>query len=143
MKDTQFITAKEKELTLKSWQRFIKSSFDKKHFTNRLYEHLHLHCSFIAHFNQQGFYNTYFEDPKQTIKFMKQFDKDHGCISVEYSSTHWLNSAPEEYSDINTAMIESLEPYKTKLYAGLKELFDTFEKEIKEGNGHFSFRVFA
>ena len=26
---------------------------------------------------------------------------------------------------------------------GLKELFDTFEKEIKKGKGHFSFRVFA
>jgi hypothetical protein len=31
------------------------------------------------------------------MKFIKQFDKDHGYISVEYGSTYWLNS--EDYTD--------------------------------------------
>jgi hypothetical protein len=31
------------------------------------------------------------------MKFIKQLDKDHGCISDEYGSTCWLNS--EDYTD--------------------------------------------
>lgn len=119
--------AEDKEKALKAWNRFIKSEFNIKYFTKRLYDHLTLHCSFIAHFNQQGFYSTYFEDPEDTIKFMKQFDQDHGCVSVEYGSTHWLNS--EDYSDINRAMVESLEPYKSGLYEGMKQK----AKEMKHG----------
>lgn len=119
MKPTKFMPAEDKEKVLKSWQRFINSGFDKKYFTKRLYDHLNLHCSFIAHFNQQGFYSSYFEDPEQTIEFLKQFDTDHACVSVEYSSTHWLKS--EEYRDLNTAMVKSLEPYKAGLYESLKQ----------------------
>lgn len=50
---------------------------------------------------------------------MKQFNNDHACISVEYGSTCWLNS--EDYTDLNNAMVESLEPYKAELYENLKQ----------------------
>ena len=119
MKSTKFMSAEEKEKVLKDWQRFIENDFDKAKFTKRLYNHLIQHCSFIAHYNQGGFYGTYFEDPEGTIKFMKQFDKDQGCISVEYGMKYWLNS--EDYGDINTGMVEALEPYKAEIYPRLKQ----------------------
>jgi len=130
--------AEDKEKALKAWNRFIKSGFNIKYFTKRLYDHLTLHCSFIAHFDQQGFYSTYFEDPEDTMKFMKQFDRDHSCVSVEYGSTHWLNS--EDYSDINRAMVESLEPYKSEIYPRLRQRakekklgeIERLQKEIKK-----------
>jgi len=119
MKSTKFMSAEEKGKVLKDWQRFIENDFDKAKFTKRLYNHLIQHCSFIAHYNQGGFYGTYFEDPEGTIKFMKQFDKDQGCISVEYGMKYWLNS--EDYGDINTGMVEALEPYKAEIYPRLKQ----------------------
>jgi hypothetical protein len=103
---------------LKDWQRFIESDFNKARFTKPLYNHLIQHCSFIAHYNQGGFYGTYFEDPEDTMRFIKQFDKEHGCISVEYGMTYWLNN--DDYRDINTAMVEVMEPYKGALYLRMK-----------------------
>lgn len=109
----------EKEKVLKDWKRFIESNFDKAKFTKRLYSHLIQHCEFIAHYNQGGFYGTYFEDPEDTLKFIKQFDKSQGCFSVEYGFDYWLNS--DDYKDINTAMVEAMEPYKSEIYPRLKQ----------------------
>jgi hypothetical protein len=50
---------------------------------------------------------------------MKQFDKEHGCLSVEYGATHWLTS--EDYKDINIAMVELMEPYKSEIYPRLRQ----------------------
>jgi len=119
MKSTQYMSAAEKEKVLKDWQRFIESDFDKTRFTKPLYNHLIQHCSFIAHYSQAGFYDTYFEDPERTTKFMKQFDMDQGCISVEYGMKYWLTG--EDYRDINTAMVEAFEPYKAEIYWRLNE----------------------
>jgi hypothetical protein len=119
MKSTKFMPAEEKEKVLRDWQKFIEYDFDFKYFTKRLYQHLTLHCSFIAHFNRKSFFDSYFTDPKQTTRFFHQFDKDFGCVSVEYGSAHWLSS--EDYTDINTAMVEAFEPCKSDLYALLKQ----------------------
>lgn len=119
MKDMKFMSAEEKEKVIKDWQRFIENDFDKAKFTKRLYNHLIQHCSFIAHYNQSGFYGTYFEDPEDTMKFIKQFDREHGCVSIEYGMTYWLNN--DDYRDINTAMVDAIEPYKANLYPRLKQ----------------------
>jgi len=119
MKSTQFMSAEEKEKVLKDWQRFLAADFDKARFTKRLYEHLIQHCEFIAHYNQGAFYATYFEDPEDTLRFMKQFDRELGCVSVEYGMKYWLTA--EDYQDINTAMVEAMEPYKAEIYPRLKQ----------------------
>lgn len=119
MKPTKFMSVKQKEAVLKDWKRFIENGFGREYFTEKIYDHLNLHCSFIAHFNHQGFYGTYFEDPDDTMKFLKQFDKDYGYRSIEYGTTYWFND--EDYNDLNSAMVESLEPYKAEIYANLKQ----------------------
>jgi hypothetical protein len=108
------MTAKEKELVLKRWVRFVKNGFRMSDFTKALYEHCINHCSFIAHFNRGGFYATYFEQPEMTAHFLTQFDKDRGCVSIEYGDTYWL-TAPD-YQDINSAMCDAIEPYKKAIY---------------------------
>jgi hypothetical protein len=113
------MSAEEKEKVLKDWQRFIESDFNKARFTKPLYNHLIQHCSFIAHYNQAGFYDTYFEDPEDTMKFIKQFDREQGCISVEYGMKYWLNA--EDYADVNNAMVETMEPYKCEIYPRLRQ----------------------
>jgi hypothetical protein len=112
------MSAEEKEKVLKDWQRFIESDFSQARFTKALYNHLIQHCSFIAHYNQAGFYDTYFENPERTTRFLQQFDNDYGCKSVEYGMDYWLTG--EDYRDINTSMVETFGPYKAEIYPKLR-----------------------
>lgn len=118
MKDAKFMSAREKELVLRAWEKFLRNGLKATGFTVRLYEHLVQHCQFIANFNRQGFYQTYFANPKNTIKFFKQFDTDFGCISIEYRML-WVDNA--EYGDINRAMCDAFDRVKAEIYQTLKE----------------------
>ena len=107
-RDARFLSAREKALVLKAWVRFLKRGLCLEDFTKRLYEHLHLHCSFIAHYNRVGFYAEYFENGEDTVRFLSQFDKRGDCRSVEYGHTLWL---PGDYEDLNRVMVEEASTY--------------------------------
>lgn len=100
--DVQFMTAKEKELVLKNWKIFLQHGLKKEHFTKRLYNHLHLHCGFIANFNIHGFYSTYFEAGQDTERFFEHF--------CNYSAQNY--GANIDYDDLNTAMRQVFSQYK-------------------------------
>jgi hypothetical protein len=117
-KDSEFMTAKEKGLVLAQWRRFVERGFNFEHFSDRIYKHLTLHASFIAHFDRRGFFATYFDDPEATIRFLRQFDIDYGYVSVEYGSSWWIKG---EYEDINHAMCDVVETCKGRLYAELEQ----------------------
>jgi hypothetical protein len=108
-KDVRFMTAAEKRKVLRQWVRFLKS----------LYHHLIQHCSFIAHYNLGGFYGVYFEDPSATQRFLDQFDRSKGCLSVEYGYAWWIND--EDYRDINNAMVDAAAALMPSLRSMLKE----------------------
>jgi hypothetical protein len=110
--DSQFLSAAEKQLVLKAWVRFLRKGLRYADFTKRLYEHLHLHCSFIAHYNRMGFYQTYFEQGEDTVRFLSQFDLRGECRSVEYGGTWWLQG---EYADLSGAMCKEAALYIPKL----------------------------
>jgi len=131
-KDVEFMSAEEKGMVLRDWERFLVKLTERqgptpteedharvlRAFTNRLYKHLHLHCSFIAHFDRRGFFDTYFTDPADTLRFLRQFDKDSDCRAVECGGSWWLRG---DYADINQAMCEALLPVKAELYAKLQK----------------------
>ena len=102
-RDTEFMSAREKGLVLKAWMRFLRKGLRFEDFSRRLYEHLHLHCQFIAHYDRAGFYRTYFESGEDTQRFLSQFDKRGECRSVEYGMRSWLEG---EYGDLAKAMLE-------------------------------------
>ena len=105
--DGEFMSARQKELVLKAWVRFLKHGLRFADFTKRLYDHLILHCSFIAHFDRGGFYRTYFESGEETARFLSQFDNRGECRSVEYGGG-WMQG---DYADLNRAMVEEAAPY--------------------------------
>jgi hypothetical protein len=112
-RDVQFMSARDKELVLKAWVRFLRNGLSFENFSRRLYEHLHLHCSFIAHYHRAGFYSTYFENGEDKVRFLSQFDKRNDRRrSVEYGGTSWLEG---DYGDLAVAMIEEASPYVPKL----------------------------
>ena len=112
----EFMSKEEKEKVLKDWKSFIKSGFSYEAFTKRIYEHLTLHCMFIAHYSKDGFYSTYFVNPEDTLKFLRQFDKDFGFKSIEYGTNIWIKG---DYEDINLAMCGEIEKCKKELYKRL------------------------
>jgi hypothetical protein len=108
--DSKFLSAEEKRRTLKHWELFLKSGLQREKFTKPLYNHLIQHCSFIAHYDINGFYSTYFENGDDIITFLSQFDDRKGMpASVEYGMTYWLTS--EDYYDVNSEMVRIASKY--------------------------------
>ena len=123
MHDTEFMSAADKEKVLRQWKLFLKSGLRKDKFSRALYDHLILHCSFIAHFDIHGFYDTYFTRGNATARILGQFDDGDGLKlpeGIEIGGTHWYTD--ERYADINAAMCEAARPYLPQLmrdaYAG-------------------------
>ena len=107
-RDAEFLSARDKRLVLKAWVRFLKNGLRFEDFTTRLYEHLYLRSSVIAHYNRAGFYAEYFERGEDTVRFLSQFDNRGECRSVEYAGPWWLDA---EYADLNQAMLEEGSKY--------------------------------
>lgn len=124
--DTKFLTAKEKMLILKNWIAFLKSGLSQDKFTKRLYEHLHLHCGFIAHYDINGFYGTYFNgDYVDAKRFFSHFDKtEHGSYN---SSSTW-----GDYIDIGKAMADEYEKLKDKIFTETQDKNDNRFELLKE-----------
>jgi hypothetical protein len=113
--DEQFMSGAEKQLVLKAWITFLKHGCRSEHFTERLYDHISLHCSFIAHYNRIGFYDFYFASPdERTPRFLDQFDPKQPGLSAEMGATYWLGDNATA-ADLNHAMREATGPYVEKL----------------------------
>lgn len=107
MKDSPFMTAAQKERVLRHWEAFLKSGLKTDMFTRALYEHLIQHCSFIAHYDRGGFYNTYFTTGDGKALFLSQFDQRKAGPegiprSVECGGMWWCKG---DYEDINRQMV--------------------------------------
>jgi hypothetical protein len=122
-KDAHFMSATEKTKVVNNFKRFLKNDCSQTTFTKALYQHLHLHCGFIAHYNINGFYDTYFNGDKDDfLQFCKNFlDEDYLRSPYSYA---------QDMSDINMAMsiileeefVRLVKPFidKTKLNALLE-----------------------
>ncbi|OGR46966.1 MAG: hypothetical protein A2021_03905 [Elusimicrobia bacterium GWF2_52_66] len=139
----RFMTAGEKWLVLSAWKRFIRNGLRQEDFSERLYKHLTLHCSFIAHYSRAGFYQHYFTESAMTLKFLSQFDQAGPCWSVEYGGEDWLrngNDVSREYYDINGMMVRVGALFIPDLQArskeALKESDLTLAKVLLEKHGY-------
>ena len=142
-KSVRFMTAGEKWLVLSSWKRFLRNGLRQEDFTERLYKHLTLHCSFIARYSRSGFYQHYFTEPEMALKFLSQFDQSGPCLSVEYGGDYWLrngNDVSREYYDINGMMVHVGTLFIPGLQAKLKEVQKESDlaraKVLLERHGH-------
>lgn len=138
LEDAEFQTAEDKRLVLVQFNTFLKNGMKWKHFTDRLYKHLTLHCSFIAHYNRAGFYGVYFEDPAGSVRFLNQF---YNGNSVEYGGNYWIDYPGSR--DVNEAMIDICQGYyhglvkkmHDKLIIDTKIKIAVYEKKLTELEG--------
>lgn len=103
-KDVDFMSAKEKELTLKDWKAFLQNGLKWEYFSRRLYEHLHIHCGFIAHYDRQGFHCEYFNSRVDAGIFFNRLFKDN---------SYYFHLS--DYADLNNAMKEVYQLYKDSI----------------------------
>lgn len=94
--DGKYLTAAQKALLVKQFEKFVVGGFDQKHFTKNLYKHLSLHFSFIAHYNQWGFYECRFEDPEGRMQTFKQI--------IEASRWNFVDDNTSGCADLNKAI---------------------------------------
>jgi len=120
LQDSNFMTAEQKKRVLSQWDKFIKGGFGLHLFTDDLYQHLILHCGFIAHYNRLGFYSTYWDDT--LVTFARQFHRILRPVPGMF--LHWerfLRSFQcwHEWVDMGINMLHLL---KSHLVSVLKEL---------------------
>jgi hypothetical protein len=131
--DARFMTAADKERVLKDWERFLERGLQQGHFTKRLYEHLHLHCGFIAHYNIHGFFAEYFQAGQDTERFFENF-----CSSTSIDRAMRCG----EYDDLHKAMGEVLAQHQTRITQQIEqdvsrriELLDAAVQQAKADRG--------
>jgi hypothetical protein len=79
--DAQFMSAATKKTVARQWERLLKHlavrgylAEDGFHlFPKALYDHLHLHCGYVAHFDRFGFFLAYFVRPADCANFMERW----------------------------------------------------------------------
>jgi hypothetical protein len=89
---------------------FVRGDFKRSLFTKLLYHHLIQHFGFIAHYDINGFYNTYFITPEGTESFIY-------CIK----NNHHM----KEYDDVNSVIKLILNQHKDRIiYECNKKIVD-------------------
>lgn len=120
--DAKFMSAKEKERAFKCFKRVLETR-DISRMDKNLYEHLHLHCGFIAHYNIDGFKAAY--SGQNFRRFVERFDRNSKAFQ---SWNHWVD-APD-YSDINNDMVDLATELAPTIYAELKAKERAAEVEL-------------
>lgn len=129
--DSKWLRADEKRKILKQWSAFVKKGFTETLFTNSVYDHLHLHCGYIAHYNKHGYYDEYWGAYARDLH--RHAKDDHSSLRPIPAAFHnWKSFILQfniwgDYTDISTAMMIVL---KTEL--------ECLEKDVlKEARDHF------
>ena len=147
------ISSLEKTKIYKNFVSFLNNHFSHTTFKKNLYNHFHLHCGFIAHYNINGFYGEFFLVGAKfnKIAFNKPLPQSE---NIGYISVNKDDSANEAfyaiYEELNGSFEGLGEFYKTiitnqnwggnKAYKDLddaiKDVFyeyiETFREEIKK-----------
>jgi len=76
-----------------------------------LYEHLILHCGFIAHYSIHGFKAEY--SGRDFRRFVERFDRNSRIFA---SWNHWVSG---EYADVNNDMVDLATAMAPQIYAEL------------------------
>ena len=113
-KDVKFMSAKQKEMP----GRTSKNNRQERYFTSKkpLYEHLHVHCGFIAHYNIHGF-------RKNTPARISEDLLSTSIKPLLQSTTLFKLSlvGERDYADINTQIADYVTAQAQQIYGELDE----------------------
>lgn len=113
--------------------------------TNELYEFFHLYCGFIAHYNINGFRETYAAPRDFADVFIRHFDKSHcyfcgnyACHDEPYQNTGFTKAeikreffnVVDKHKAAISMWVDGLE--KQSRYAAFQALKNEFEEEEQQ-----------
>ena len=137
MNDSKFMTAVQKEKVLKNWKTFIKKlrtngtsdNIKSGSFSKALYNHLYVHCGFIAHYDIHGFFNMYFTGESHIVSFSDQLER------------HWNQFGLQDtYADLNAEMQKEWNKNKAKIFKKLNVSLNLYrEPAVFHGGGSFGY----
>jgi hypothetical protein len=94
---TRFSSAKDKARFANHFVRFVQNDFPCRQFSQPFYQRLSNTFGHIAHFNLQGFYETFFLSPATKVDFLEQTlrsiplgSPEHTYSDVERAIQEWL-----------------------------------------------------
>ena len=90
---TKWDSGDKKAAFAKQFIKFVQSDFNMKQFPKTFYTRLSMTFGHIAHFNQHGFYETFFTSTTDKVRFLRQ-TMQHPC----YGDATWT------YSDVERAL---------------------------------------
>lgn len=105
--DEQWLTAKEKMSVYKEFKRTIESR-DMSKMLKAMYNHCHVHCGFIAHYNINGFRDEY-SSPLDFLRFVEHFAKP------DFMLKH------SRFQDINAELIKIAQQHYEKIKQEMDE----------------------
>jgi hypothetical protein len=129
-KASQFSTAEEKAKFANQFVAFVEADFVGSKFPKWFYTRLSMTFGHIAHFNQNGFYQTWFDSTASKLDFLKRtLNYGHGDPQFTYSDVErvlalWVRNSSliGEYAKRLSQQIEAQE---RALLAKLKAKYET------------------
>lgn len=94
---TQWDTAEQKAKFANHFVRFVESGFKKSLFFDWFYKRLSMTFGFIAHYNREGFYDTWFLTFNSQLEFLKHIRNTNNGLYGDVAFT---------YSDVERAITE-------------------------------------
>ena len=155
---TQWTTEEEKAKFTNQFTKFVLGGFQEGHFPKWFYEQLSLTFGHIAHYNRNGFYNTWFADVEDQKRFIEQLclytptgDPTYSFSDVEYALVKWANDHKFEIDEVlqQNAAIQEAEARAEhdriqKLNNQASKKFKVFGKSTNTGAfGHKKYLVMA
>lgn len=150
--NSEFMTADQKAKVARDWELFIvrrlmmtpeerhvfKLGADFPAFTKALYDHMHLHMSYIAHFNRGGFFDAQFVDTQQFYRNVLRVSLDQdgmGCVRLE---------GDRDYGDLHTMMRKVAKRYLPEVKQMLdREHHEEHEQEIEKAKDQLELAGFS
>ncbi len=128
---SDYTTAEDKAKFANQLVDFILSGFPETKFTKKFYNQLNGCFGHIAHYNQHGFYGTWFSDTQQQIDFLRNILR-HQCYGDPAYTYSDVERAVKSWLAANLNVMESLqqkrdavvEAHERTALARLKEKYE-------------------
>jgi hypothetical protein len=132
---TKFNTGLDKAAFCSQFCKFVESDFKETLFTKKFYTRLSMTFGHIAHYNREGFYDTWFSNEKQRLEFIQHTlhfhpfgDPAYTYCDAEGAIQEWLVDEQILYR-VQIAHENIVETYERAPLAALKVKYEHKETQ--------------
>jgi hypothetical protein len=137
---TEFSTTEDKAKFANHFVAFVESDFSASKFPHWFYKRLSMCFGHIAHFNQGGFYETWFSSTASKVRFLK-YTLDYGGYGdprytysdVEQDLGVWLRESPL-IETLQLRNAQEIEAEERRVLARLKAKYESPHNKLKESH---------